>query len=271
SPGLKADFIRRVEEYADFMTACLARTAPGIRPMLAHAQWAFRDQALYLTAESKACREYLEETRVPERLVALMQDVFRLEAQVVLQEAADQQAQLRRLERLREEAVREAELQSVQAQKEKKPAKPQNKVYGSSIAEPVLPINELTMESGRVTICGEVLDAESRELKGGEMKLLSFSVTDLTGTMPCKVFLRYRRRGSGEGSGPPTPEEIARVEAVIAAVEAGAYLKVRGDCQWDKFRNETCLMVNDINLAQKPVREDLGEEKRVELHLHTQM
>ena len=50
---------------------------------------------------------------------------------------------------------------------------------GRSHAEP-LPISELTEEASKLTICGEVLTVETRELRGGEMQLLSFALTDYT-------------------------------------------------------------------------------------------
>ncbi len=39
---------------------------------------------------------------------------------------------------------------------------------------------------------GEVLTVETRELRGGEMQLLSFALTDYTNTIKCKAFLRYK-------------------------------------------------------------------------------
>ena len=63
-------------------------------------------------------------------------------------------------------------------------------------------------------IMGEVLTAETRELRGGEMQLLSFAITDYTNTIKCKAFLRYKpRRGrfgpanEEEDQRPPTEEE----------------------------------------------------------------
>lgn len=46
---------------------------------------------------------------------------------------------------------------------------------------------------------------------------------------------------------------------------------VKGDCRYDTFAHETTLMVNSLVKYDIPKREDNSEEKRIELHLHTQM
>ena len=46
---------------------------------------------------------------------------------------------------------------------------------------------------------------------------------------------------------------------------------VRGDTQYDKFSHETVVMVRDMSACDLPVRMDTAKEKRIELHLHTQM
>ena len=79
--------------------------------------------------------------------------------------------------------------QCKQAAKEKPKA-----VLGRPITAEPMEIAELTEEASKVVICGEVLTAETRELKGGEMQLLTFAITDYTNTIKCKAFLRYKPR-----------------------------------------------------------------------------
>ena len=119
-------------------------------------------------------------------------------------------------------------------------------------AEP-MEISELVEEASKITICGEVLTAETRELKGGEMQLLSFALTDYTNTIKCKAFLRYKpRRGrfgqsTEEDDRPPTEEEKKAVEDVIAAVQPGKWFAVRGDVKMDSFEHGLVMMVLDID------------------------
>ena len=125
---------------------------------------------------------------------------------------------------------------------------------------------------------GEVLTVETRELRGGEMQLLSFALTDYTNTIKCKAFLRYKpRKGRFGGTSqeeddrPPTEEEKKAVDDVIAAVKEGKWFAVRGDVKMDSFEHGLVMMVNDIDGREKPMRQDTAERKRIELHMHTNM
>ena len=55
-------------------------------------------------------------------------------------------------------------------------------------------------------------------------------------------------------------------------IKKDAYLRVQGEVQFDKYAKEINIMAKAIMTAQAPPpRMDTAEEKRVELHLHTQM
>lgn len=55
-------------------------------------------------------------------------------------------------------------------------------------------------------------------------------------------------------------------------IKTGSYVRVQGDVQFDKYAKEINIMAKNIMLAQAPPkRKDNAAQKRVELHLHTQM
>ena len=56
------------------------------------------------------------------------------------------------------------------------------------INDPLVKISELGVDDGKVSIEGEVIDMEDRELKSGKT-LLSFDIYDGTSSMTCKAFL----------------------------------------------------------------------------------
>lgn len=229
-----------------------------------------------LTLHSAMALEYARKVGLDARLETLMLDVFRLRVQAVLccQEDVDEQhKRLEALEAKAREAVREQAEQAAKETRSKPKREAEGRIMGAAIgAAQTTPVGELAEDSGRVTVRGEVIAADCRELSGGKMRLLTFSLTDYTSTIGCKALLFYsRRRQGGEESHAPTAEEIARVEAIAKAVRPGCWLTVRGDCQYDKFAREVVVRVSDIEAAQAPVREDRAERKRVELHLHTQM
>lgn len=214
-----------------------------------------------LTLHSAMALEYARKVGLDARLETLMLDVFRLRVQAVLccQEDVDEQhKRLEALEAKAREAVREQAEQAAKETRSKPKREAEGRIMGAAIgAAQTTPVGELAEDSGRVTVRGEVIAADCRELSGGKMRLLTFSLTDYTSTIGCKALLFYsRRRQGGEESHAPTAEEIARVEAIAKAVRPGCWLTVRGDCQYDKFAREVVVRVSDIEAAQAPVRED---------------
>ncbi len=279
SPAL-ADAARRdLAPFTPFLTDCLARSSPGVRPWLKDAKWSLEGDRICVSVSSDAALRYVRHVEMDKRLVQLMADVFRMTVEAVFICEEDVQAQLERLKELEaraQEAIKiQAEQTAREAEASDKKKKADRKIYGSAITEKPGPVSELAEDTGRCVVRGEIVSVETRELKGGETRLLTFYLTDYTGTIACKAFLRYRfRRNNGEeGQTPqaPTAEDIARVDAITSRLRPGGWITVRGDCQLDKFTREPGIMISDMETAEAPKRLDTAEQKRVELHLHTQM
>ncbi|SHG93553.1 PolC-type DNA polymerase III [Tepidibacter thalassicus] len=126
-------------------------------------------------------------------------------------------------------------------------------IYGKDNIDPVEMIKNVTPETGRVSVRGEVFDIETRELKGGRI-LLIISITDYTSSIKCKLFLRENNR-----------------DDVVNNIKKGSYLKIRGNALFDNYSQELIINISDIQRSKKKEKIDNSEEKRVELHLHTQM
>ncbi len=151
-------------------------------------------------------------------------------------------------------------------------------ILGRAIADRPIEMKELAADSGLVVVQGDVFKLETKELKGGEMLLLTFAITDYTSSILCKVFLRYRkgqfsrRRQDDETPPPPiTQEERQAVMDKVSQLKVGMNVKVRGECLYDSFARELSISVRDMVPMEKIEREDTAEEKRVELHMHTNM
>ncbi len=118
-----------------------------------------------------------------------------------------------------------------------------------------IPISESKTIGETVVIEGSIFNVESREIKG-EKYIISFDITDKTDSTTVKFFVK-KSIFDGE---------------LQECFKMGVYLRVQGDVQFDKYAREINIMAKNINRAQSPpLRMDLAEDKRVELHLHTQM
>ena len=125
-----------------------------------------------------------------------------------------------------------------------------------NITEPLTKIIDLNVDDGKVSIDGEIIGMEDRELKSGKT-LLSFDIYDGTSSMTCKAFLN---------------KDISK--KVIKRMKNAKGVKIAGNAQMDSFSNELTVMANTIVESEgikKQVRQDNSEVKRVELHMHTKM
>lgn len=255
-PTLADDFMADPEKYAAWLTDALAAQMPSVRPHLAGASWTVEKNTVTLTVRAKIAADLLLMRRADEVIGKILAQVFRREAAVQIISREQEQA----LETFLEERRRmDAELlkhMGDQVQEKKKPEGP-HVLYGRKITGSTSePIGDLSETSGRVTLEGFVLKKiESKELRGGSKTLVTFGVTDYTGSLLCKVFLNAEQ---GEGK-------------EIPGLKPGIRVRVRGVCQWDTFSKELALMVDDVQQMPWTPRKDEEEVKRVELHLHTQM
>jgi DNA polymerase-3 subunit alpha (Gram-positive type) len=126
-------------------------------------------------------------------------------------------------------------------------------ILGKNFTDSWMKMCDVTQDSGRVAICGEVLQVEFREVRGNQY-LCSFDMTDYTSSITVKLFVQKDDRDLRE-------EQI----------KEGCYFKVRGEAQFDRFTKDLTVMASDIVELKKHTRADNAETKRVELHLHTQM
>ena len=285
SPQLAQDFLNDPQKYAPFILRCVKRRHPSGAPFMNDAKLECKGDVLSVLVPQNIAPKFLAQSGVDHYIEQLIENVFVTKVHVVFQAVKLREEQLEEIRRRRKAEDEQAVAQMIKTQSEQvaaqeaKAAKEKPKaVFGRPITAEPLPISELTEEASKLTICGEVLTVETRELRGGEMQLLSFALTDYTNTIKCKAFLRYKpRKGRFGGASqeeddrPPTEEEKKAVDDVIAAVKEGKWFAVRGDVKMDSFEHGLVMMVNDIDGREKPMRQDTAERKRIELHMHTNM
>ena len=133
---------------------------------------------------------------------------------------------------------------------------PENLLIGKkSIVGQVSYIGNFSEETKDVILEVFLLNLEVRDLKSGK-KLIIFDATDFTGSITCKCFLR--------------PEQYERANGNL---KKGMFARILGKLQYDDFQKENTIMVGALEKIDdfRNAREDQAKEKRVELHLHTQM
>lgn len=140
-----------------------------------------------------------------------------------------------------------------------KEPQPDNVIFGVDIRDKnIKKIEDLLPSEDRICIQGEIFKREDRELKSGKT-LVCIDVTDKTSTICCKMFLDKKKM------------ELLKEKK---ALNKGDYILLQGKAYVDSYSNELSIMIHNIVKLEKTeenTRMDNAPEKRVELHMHTQM
>lgn len=127
-------------------------------------------------------------------------------------------------------------------------------LYGKPSKAKPEPISGLNLDSGIVSICGKVFEVQSRDIQKRGARLLSFLLSDKSGSIKAIRFFSEKDDGS-----------------VCDKVKVGQFLSLRGKIQYSRHDEEMIIEPSSIVLIPEPMREDSAEKKRVELNLHTKL
>ena len=229
SPGLKDDFLENISAYKQVLTDFLRRNYPASASWMSQIDWRCDGKRITLTFPDAFSLEYMGRQNVAARLSQAVKDIFSAEVMVELTVAGDQEKRLAEIreERLREQtvtytpeqiaAMTQGDAKPAKEHKERKPSAPREKkpeqttperdpmlpvmtdhaigkpIMGRAIADPPMEMKELASDAGLVVVQGDIFKLETKELKGGELLLVTFAITDYTSSILCKAFMRYRR------------------------------------------------------------------------------
>ena len=133
-------------------------------------------------------------------------------------------------------------------------------VYGRDFQDDAVSIDSITDAIGQVTIRGQVISLEGRNIHtkaGKDLTIILMNITDFTDTISVKLFV-----------------DTLQSEELLASVKKGMFLKIKGNASVDRFDSE--LSISSVSGMKKIAdfrsqRVDDEPVKRVELHCHTKM
>ncbi len=125
-------------------------------------------------------------------------------------------------------------------------------LMGRSVRQAPVPMSTLTLESGKVTVEGDVFAISSRQLQKRGGAILSFDLTDQSNSIRVTRFLRAEDDKS-----------------ILEKIKEEDHLIVQGEITFSKFDDDMVLEPRNIVRGKKKIRPDNAPEKRVELHMHT--
>ncbi|MBQ9082353.1 MAG: PolC-type DNA polymerase III [Clostridia bacterium] len=126
-------------------------------------------------------------------------------------------------------------------------------IAGKRINARPMAIEDLNAEDNVVTVWGDILSTESKNTKDGKRVILTIRITDYTNSTTLKAILE---------------KEKAKP---LLELGKGQTVLVNGTYSFDTFDKEYTIRVKDVNTVKKLQVMDDAPQKRVELHLHTNM
>ena len=127
-------------------------------------------------------------------------------------------------------------------------------VFGEDfdVIEPT-PLSELGSTRNTAVFLGTVFEVSTKDTRAGDKTSVMIGVSDGASGVYLKRTVPIEEAG------------------FVKKIPVGCDLAVYGKVAYDKFDNEPYVSVRGIKIISRTRREDKAEEKRVELHLHTNM
>ena len=125
-------------------------------------------------------------------------------------------------------------------------------LLGKEIFEQPIYLEQINQETVDAIIEGTIFSLEFKEIKNKFLAI--FDITDYTSSITAKTFLNEEK-----------------YNIIKNSITIGSFIRLRGTVIYDKYENDLIINIKDLQISEQKQRMDLCEEKRVELHVHTQM
>lgn len=216
------------------------------------------NQKIIIKAPNEVVYQFIKSNKIDFVLKKFLKDKygFKTEIDVVLLEEFEDTMERMIMEediKVIEEITKSGQKQETGKTTEKMEDKEDSQVLlGKEIKAEAISIKDITAETEEAIIEGEIFSLEFKELKS--KILMTFDITDYTSSILVKAFLTEEKYNSLKEN-----------------IQVGGFVKLRGKVFYDKYEGDLVISLKDLQLISPKERKDLSEEKRVELHLHTQM
>ncbi|MDD4503870.1 MAG: PolC-type DNA polymerase III [Clostridiaceae bacterium] len=217
----------------------------------------FDNNIFKLTVTSKEAANYLISKKCNDIVAQYLKDYFNIDSQVLIcfneEEKLCSEEYLKCYFEEENKMITEA-LMSNKGDNRKAKERKDSVIMGRPFNDIPVSIASITEDSGRIAIQGSIFNTEVKTLNNGKT-IIIFNISDNTNSITAKIFIR----------------EENNTAKLVENIIDGRYVKIKGDIQYDKFIKELVIYPNNIIEAEKKVRLDNSDEKRIELHAHTGM
>lgn len=253
-------------EFWDTIRNHVAAQSKVCSGVISDADWDYQDGKMQIFVKHNMAY-YLSQKKLDDAVAKLVQEETGLAMSVQfknVQSSEEDRARMEQEQRTKTEELLQQIASATQAAEQAKvsaevgavsKAVSRGILFGKEFTGTSVKIVDTKIPGESVIVEGNIFNIEPREIKG-EKYIVSFDITDKSDSTTVKFFVK-RSVFDNE---------------LKDKIKKDAYLRVQGEVQFDKYAKEINIMAKAIMTAQAPPpRMDTAEEKRVELHLHTQM
>ena len=253
-------------DFWDTIRSHVAAQSKVCSGVISDADWDYQDGKMQIFVKHNMAY-YLSQKKLDDAVAKLVQEETGLAMSVQfknVQSSEEDRARMEQEQRTKTEELLQQIASATQAAEQAKvsaevgavsEAVSRGILFGKEFTGTPVKIVDTKIPGESVIVEGNIFNIEPREIKG-EKYIVSFDITDKSDSTTVKFFVK-RSVFDNE---------------LKDKIKKDAYLRVQGEVQFDKYAKEINIMAKAIMAAQAPPpRMDMAEEKRVELHLHTQM
>ncbi len=227
--------------------------------LLKGAGWELEGADLKIFLDSESIREHFQDQDIiallHESLSLWVEDKFKIKLELTEKKDMKTYNKLMNAELeldIKELLAENSEIPNNNDSKQNKRIK--KNIYGKQVTVEAQKISELTNEENNVVITGKVFLLDYRELRNNS-SLLTIGITDFQDSIEAKLFHRSQ----------------TTTKQIYEMLSEDIWLTICGNLRFDRYSNELVLMISDIQHYELALPTDTAKEKRVELHLHTNM
>ena len=226
--------------------------------ILAGCVWSWEGDCLQVQLRANG-KKALEES-IPQAR-RLLEERFGIapEIRVLAGTELEGEALFRQMERLRQGMIEALPRAASSPEPGKsRPEKPkEDMIFGRPFQMKPVPLSQVTLDMREVCVAGKIFGTDHKELTKNNAIVINFDITDYTNSIRVNRYFRER--------------DLAKGQAIREAAVTGSWVQVLGKPVMSRFDNEMVLEPLAIKPDSPPRRLDQAPEKRVELHLHTNM
>ncbi len=146
----------------------------------------------------------------------------------------------------------------------------EDEIFESSEIKAVMPLGEIEKNMSYTTVVGKINSVTETSVSRGTKTLFVIGITDNDASINVKILLENEKAAGIKKKLKPVTREIRRGTSVVVTLYDMS-LAVMGRIKENRDDGELEMLPEEAYVVKEIARKDNAEEKRVELHLHTNM